>query len=349
MQRSVGAREPPETSVSKSTPSGKDIQTLPSVPTSTDPKPCDKPSAAVAEKNVPVPAQSRNDMPSLSTKQKTSTDVMPTSIEVPQQKAPAQTSKPDMTKATASPIKSAPPPQAEIPKQESGFFGFGFGKSQPTPAKTSDSTTGKLFGFGGLTETARSRSPSPQSVANVSGKVLGFGSSIFSSASNLISSAVQDEPSSSPKSSRKGSTVSQSSGKTSSPPISRKGSAISQTSLKMPPEEPKAPVSRKIDEKKTEELHLTKPLPVTTKQKASSEPDKVTAPPKPPSVCPLCNVELKVGPKDPPNYNTCTECKNVVCNLCGFNPMPHLAEVSALNGCYLMILSAVYFKKDVSC
>ncbi|KAK2842186.1 hypothetical protein Q5P01_012386 [Channa striata] len=32
-----------------------------------------------------------------------------------------------------------------------------------------------------------------------------------------------------------------------------------------------------------------------------------------------------MGSKDPPNYNTCTECKTTVCHLCGFNPMPHTA------------------------
>ncbi|GAA6230885.1 protein piccolo-like isoform X1, partial [Lates japonicus] len=30
-----------------------------------------------------------------------------------------------------------------------------------------------------------------------------------------------------------------------------------------------------------------------------------------------------MGSNDPPNYNTCTECKNTVCNQCGFNPMPN--------------------------
>ncbi|XP_037539137.1 protein piccolo [Nematolebias whitei] len=44
-----------------------------------------------------------------------------------------------------------------------------------------------------------------------------------------------------------------------------------------------------------------------------------------PNTCPLCKVPLNVGSKDSPNYNTCTECKNTVCNLCGFNPMPHTA------------------------
>ncbi|XP_059510791.1 protein piccolo, partial [Stegostoma tigrinum] len=47
----------------------------------------------------------------------------------------------------------------------------------------------------------------------------------------------------------------------------------------------------------------------------------------PTSSCPLCKTDLNIGSEDPPNFNTCTECKVVVCNLCGFNPMPHLTEV----------------------
>uniref|UniRef100_A0A672M3T6 Piccolo presynaptic cytomatrix protein b n=1 Tax=Sinocyclocheilus grahami TaxID=75366 RepID=A0A672M3T6_SINGR len=43
-----------------------------------------------------------------------------------------------------------------------------------------------------------------------------------------------------------------------------------------------------------------------------------------PKSCPLCKVEIK---KDLANYNTCTECKNTVCNLCGFNPTPHQTEL----------------------
>ncbi|KAG9470981.1 hypothetical protein GDO78_016159 [Eleutherodactylus coqui] len=43
-------------------------------------------------------------------------------------------------------------------------------------------------------------------------------------------------------------------------------------------------------------------------------------------VCPLCKTELNVGSSDLPNYNSCTSCKKQVCNLCGFNPTPHLVE-----------------------
>uniref|UniRef100_A0A3B3D8N4 Bassoon presynaptic cytomatrix protein n=1 Tax=Oryzias melastigma TaxID=30732 RepID=A0A3B3D8N4_ORYME len=42
--------------------------------------------------------------------------------------------------------------------------------------------------------------------------------------------------------------------------------------------------------------------------------------------CPLCKTQLNIGSSDPPNYNSCTQCHSQVCNLCGFNPTPHLVE-----------------------
>ncbi|XP_056129988.1 protein bassoon [Lampris incognitus] len=48
---------------------------------------------------------------------------------------------------------------------------------------------------------------------------------------------------------------------------------------------------------------------------------------KPKICCPLCKTNLNVGnTAEPPNYNTCTQCHAQVCNMCGFNPTPHLVE-----------------------
>lgn len=227
-----------------------------------------------------------------------------------------------------SPEKSAPPPQAEPPKQEQSFFGFGFGgpKVQPASNKPSESTTGKLFGFSGLTETARSRSPSPQSVSAVSGRVLGFGSSIFSSASNLITSAVQDEPSTTPPTSRKGSIASQMSART-TPPSSHKGSAVAPDSSNIPPVGDTKPHAAqdavKTVEKKTETKQVTAPKPP---QKPDPKEVKTN--------CPLCKVELNIGSKDAKNFNTCTECKTTVCSQCGFNPLPNQTEVRHLTSTF---------------
>lgn len=211
-------------------------------------------------------------------------------------------------------------------------------KSDPSPAKPEPSQESSgFFGFSG----ARSRSPSPQpSVSAVSGKVLGFGSSLFSSASNLISSAVQDEPSKTPPSSRKGSQVSQSSIKTTTPPSSRKGSAVSQASLKSTTPAPTSQkgsesedalkkqlgnIKSQTEQNQGDKKHeKTKPVihqRNESSQGAESKPQSGQAIPKD---CLLCKVEIK---KDPPNYNTCTQCKNIVCIQCGFNPTPHQTEV----------------------
>lgn len=61
--------------------------------------------------------------------------------------------------------------------------------------------------------------------------------------------------------------------------------------------------------------------------KATAKPKTM---PKERATCPLCQAELNMGSKGPANYNTCTTCKLQVCNLCGFNPTPHLVEVRAV-------------------
>lgn len=219
-------------------------------------------------------------------------------------------------------------------KEESGFFGFGFGG-------------------------ARSRSPSPKPAASaVSGKVLGFGTNFLSSASNLITSAVMDEPStpptsrkgsqssfssSTPPSSRKGSAVLQTLSKT-TPPTSRKDSSASQTSHKTgslastavtshratdqdSTKETKKSSNKKGLENKSEEEQPSKTQFEKVKDSAAVEKTSQQLP----KTCPLCKTDLKI---DVPNYSTCTECKSVVCNLCGFSPMPQETEV----GLYILLL-----------
>ena len=177
-------------------------------------------------------------------------------------------------KAEVPSTKSAPAPAQPV-KTETGFFGFGGAKSQPTPTKPAESVTGKMFGFG---------------------------SSIFNSASTLITT----------------------------PPASPKLSTVKET---------KPPAVQKAEQgKKPEQPQQTKAPPSPSVQakvdKAPSDPPKAAASqaaPKPgQSTCPLCKVGLNMGSKDPPNFNTCTVCKNDVCNQCGFNPMPHSAAVSIL-------------------
>ncbi|XP_072565988.1 protein piccolo-like isoform X4 [Paramormyrops kingsleyae] len=186
-------------------------------------------------------------------------------------------------------------PQSAAESVTAKFFGFGASKESPKPQPASQQSaaepvTGKLLGFGGITESHKTRPTAPQTSDSVSGKMFGFGSSIFSSASNLISSAVQDEQPAQASSN--------------APPSSLQGKGA-------PPKE-KKPLQEKVD----------KPLAERSNVSTTSAP-----PPKSsPSNCPLCKVALNMGSKDPPNYDTCTECKNTVCNLCGFNPMPHITK-----------------------
>uniref|UniRef100_A0A4W4FB17 Zinc finger piccolo-type domain-containing protein n=1 Tax=Electrophorus electricus TaxID=8005 RepID=A0A4W4FB17_ELEEL len=222
-----------------------------------------------------------------------------------------------------SPAKSPPPQKAEPPKKESSFFGFGGPRSQ---------------------------SPSSQpSVSAVPGKVLGFGSSIFSSASNLITSVVQNEPSTTPPTSRKGSTVSQTAVKPeSTPPASRKESVLqippkpassaktntSAENTPTPPTARKGSVLQKQEEKRGLEVKLEDQLsnaPITSVKKEAP----LSAPI---SICPICKGDLK---KDQPNYNTCTECKNTVCNLCGFTPVP---QHTCAQLCSTLILFLILFQ-----
>lgn len=257
--------------------------------------------------------------------------------------------KPQQKISEGSPTaKPVPVKETEEQKQEGGFFGFG---------------------FGGAKDKARSRSPSPQPAESVSGKVFGFGSTFLSSASNLITSAVQDDTPSPQSPSRKGSIQAQPPSQPGSrkgsvqaqpplqpvsrkgsvqalppsQPLSRKGSVQTQPSAKVPSAsdtKPAAMADQKTEEKKPE----TKKAEEPAQAKAPSALPKPESPPKAVQSCPLCKVDLNMGSKDPPNYNTCTECKNTVCNLCGFNPMPHLTEVQYVCKFYTRFFNVVVFR-----
>lgn len=155
-----------------------------------------------------------------------------------------------------------------------------------------------------------------KSTESRSGKMFGFGSSIFSSASSLISAAVQEDSQNTPPGSRKMSALSKLSPKT-SPAASPKIS---------PARERKTLAQKPEMEKKSDEFPSSKDANV------SPQPPKIfqTGPDAGQTTCPLCKVEMNIGSKHPPNYNICTKCKTTVCNQCGFNPMP-VGEVSTVS------------------
>lgn len=215
--------------------------------------------------------------------------------EVKPQQALIQESKPVET----STAKSVPLAAKPI-NQESVFPSFGSPKSQRAASITTEAVTGKMFGFG---------------------------SSLFSSASTLITSAVQ-ESRTTPPSTRKMSAPAQVSDKMSTspkpspPPSPRMTSEREakpqaqkphQENIQDQPQQAKAPPSGQAKVNKG---------PEPAKPEASQAAPKVLQ-----STCPLCKAQLNMGSKDPPNYNTCTECKASVCNKCGFSPMPNVTQV----------------------
>ncbi|XP_016298557.1 protein piccolo-like [Sinocyclocheilus anshuiensis] len=201
------------------------------------------------------------------------------------------------------------------------FGGFG-GSSKPqagSTAQASESVTGKLFsGFSGLTESAKPTPASSQSAESVSGKMFGFGSSILSSATNLISGEESKSPPESPPGSPPDSPVGS---EADSPPGS-----LPDSGSESPPDTPPA---------YSKDTASPKPTAAEGKTSADMPPPKSTEVEGPltpvsgseaQSCCPLCKVKLNMGSGESPNYSTCTECQKTVCNLCGFNPTPHLSE-----------------------
>lgn len=277
MKRAVGASQPPgpPTMKSQTSPSKVASPAAVQLKDSSKPQKKDSPSPTVQRKEIlePVSPQAKQSTPSV------------------------QSGKPE---AAAAPLKQATPTLDHKKTQEEQKTGLEKplgqasqpGRKQSNATAASQKESGGFFGFGG----PKSQPDAAKPAETVSGKMFGFGSSIFSSASTLITSAVQDQP------------------KT-TPPVSPK----------MSPAKEKSSAGQKLQQKKTEPPQQTKPSPSgwAKVDKAPSEPSvsqKTVTPGQ--SICPLCKIELNIGSKDLPNYNTCTECKNTVCNQCGFNPMP---------------------------
>lgn len=217
---------------------------------------------------------------------------------------PKQPSNKESIPAKTSPAKTVPSEEQSSKKESGGFSIFGSPKSQHA-SKTTDAVTGKM---------------------------MGFGSSLFSSASTLITSAVQ-ESRTTPPSSRKMSAPAQVSRKLSVSPTSPKSSPPVSPKLSSA-KEPKLPSSQKPQQEKIQDQPPEAKAPPTGLAKVDmgpSEPAKPTdsqaANKTSQSTCPLCKAGLNVDSTDTPNYKTCTECNTNVCNKCGFSPVPNLREV----------------------
>lgn len=231
------------------------------------------------------------------------------------------------------------------------------------PPKPQEQSRRFSLNLGGITDAPKSQPTTPQET--VTGKLFGFGASIFSQASTLISTAGQPG---SHSQSGPGGPAKQVASPSQPPPSQGPPKSTSQTPpapAKAVPvkKETKAPGAEKL-EPKAEQVPSVKrtetekkPLPVKDSKPLTAElqkaalPPKLEKTPKPESACPLCKTKLNIGSKDPPNFNACTECKNQVCNLCGFNPTPHLTEVSnicIIYGCEFIVYIIKYFISQIS-
>ncbi|XP_075064798.1 protein piccolo isoform X2 [Mixophyes fleayi] len=213
--------------------------------------------------------------------------------------------------------------------------------SQPTiqPQKPQEQPRRFSLNLGSVTETPKMQPTTPQET--VTGKLFGFGASIFSQASSFISTAAQ--PGAQTQSTQGTAT------RQSAPPQKSADPQKSQTKEPMAPQSPKVLAAKKEtqpvavrkteepkssliakepDTKKIQEKEAQKNILEAKKFSKETEPEIIEKITETKMSCPLCKTELNNGSTDIPNFNTCTECKNMVCNLCGFNPTPHLTEVA---------------------
>ncbi|XP_069706151.1 protein piccolo [Phaenicophaeus curvirostris] len=276
-----------------------------------DPKLVSQPGArpdAKTQKTV-QPAQTKDDPKKLQTKLSPKPDTKP---------AP----KGPQAGVGPKPASAQPVPQSQLPQ------------------KTPEQSRRFSLNLGGITDAPKPQPTTPQET--VTGKLFGFGASIFSQASNLISTAGQ--PGSQTSAPPPGPAAKQPQ-PPSQPPASQaapKEAGQAQPLSKAVPvkKEAKTLMTEKSEPSKADSILTTKgsdlekkpgvakdskPQAAEAKKPAGlSEPERAS---QPEVSCPLCKTGLNIGSKDPPNFNTCTECKKVVCNLCGFNPMPHIVEV----------------------
>ncbi|XP_065498696.1 protein bassoon [Caloenas nicobarica] len=205
--------------------------------------------------------------------------------------------------ATRAQPPEQPKPHPTAPQREP------HGQGQPKPqevarsspqhqqAKPSSSEQRKTVGDPGVKPAVPAPGAGAQDQAQegLTGKLFGFGASLLTQASTLMS--VQPE----------------------APPPSQPSPG------KVPPKIVFSDASKEAGPKAAGAQGRAGAAPVAKpgKPEQGVKPKEV---PKAKVLCPLCKAEINVGSGEPPNYNTCTSCRQQVCNMCGFNPTPHLVE-----------------------
>ncbi|XP_031467562.1 protein bassoon [Phasianus colchicus] len=220
----------------------------------------------------------------------------PAKLPAGQEKTPAP------TQPSAIPPPEPPKAQSAAPQREQ----HGQPKAAAPPeaaraspqhqqAKPSSSEQKKAVGDPKPTAPTPGAGAAEQQQEGLTGKLFGFGASLLTQASTLMS--VQPEaPAPSP-----------------------------QTSGKVPPKIVFSDASKEAGPKAAGVQGRVGAVPAAkpSKTEPGVKPKEV---PKARVLCPLCKAEINVGSGEPPNYNACTSCRQQVCNMCGFNPAPHLVE-----------------------
>ncbi|XP_067443340.1 protein bassoon [Thunnus thynnus] len=213
----------------------------------------------------------------------------------PQTQTPPQTQPPAQAQPAPGPTKQTGPAgpgqqQAKLPPGAVPLPGMAKAPSQPDLSRSSPAHQPQHPRQDQTRSAGSSPSRQPPPPEQTFGKLFGFGASLLNQASTLISETTQPQqqpPKPAPK--------------PGGPP--GPGPGAGKPSGPQPTQQgPRGPPQQQ-----------QQPAPLDSS--------------KPKSSCPLCKTNLNVGNTvEQPNYNTCTQCHSLVCNMCGFNPTPHLVE-----------------------
>ncbi|KAM9410251.1 protein bassoon [Pholidichthys leucotaenia] len=221
----------------------------------------------------------------------------PSTQPAPQTHTPPQSKPPAQAHLVPGPTKQAGPAgpgqqQVKLPPGAVPLPGMAKAPSQPDLSRSSPAHQPHHPRQDQTRSAGSSPSRQPPPPEQTFGKLFGFGASLFNQASTLISETTQPQqqpPKPAPK--------------PGGPPGPGLGAG-----------KPSGP----------------QPAQLGPQGSAQQKQQPQQAPPessKPKACCPLCKTTLNIGnTAEPPNYNTCTQCHSQVCNMCGFNPTPHLIE-----------------------
>ncbi|KAG7244603.1 hypothetical protein INR49_029622 [Caranx melampygus] len=222
----------------------------------------------------------------------------------PQTQPPPQTQPLAQAQPAAGPPKQTGPagpgqPQAKLPPGAVPLPGIAKAPSQPDLSRSSPAHQPQHPRQDQTRSAGSSPSRQPPPPEQTFGKLFGFGASLLNQASTLISETTQPQQQPPKPTPKPGGPPGPGpgAGKPSGPPPAQQG--------------PRAPTQQQQQRQQQQQ------------QQQQLPPDSS----KPKACCPLCKTNLNIGnTEEQPNYNTCTQCHSQVCNMCGFNPTPHLAE-----------------------